>query len=391
MLRTTILATFALALGGLSAVPAQGSTDPDRPLTSAAGQRVSTGTVDRLAENLDRTVGEVTELLDTDAAARVHDGQLYYRDNFEAGDSATPEPAPRASAPLARTFRLHSQPGARRTIYLDFNGERVCDSLWHEARNLPGRCIDAPAFDTNGSAGFSRAERRAIQSAWQRVAEDYAPFRVDITTERPKASDLTRTSSSDRRYGVHAVVTSSSRVRNQVCGGRGCGGVAFVDVFNKRGAANRGRVFWVFPREVRNKSRRIADIASHEAGHTLGLSHDGNRSSAYDTGHGIWAPLMGSSNRRLTQWSRGEYSGANNRENDLKVISTHGAPRVRDDHADGKRRATRLRAGRARSGVISRGSDVDTFRLRMNCRARLKVKVRNAGSSPNLDVSLTVM
>jgi hypothetical protein len=41
-----------------------------------------------------------------------------------------------------------------------------------------------------------------IQSIWQRVAEDFAPFDVDVTTEAPALSALTRASSSDTVFGM---------------------------------------------------------------------------------------------------------------------------------------------------------------------------------------------
>ncbi|KRF19779.1 hypothetical protein ASG90_20335 [Nocardioides sp. Soil797] len=394
MLRTQTLAALTLVVAGLSTTPGlTAQADPGHPadgsdIVSAAGQRVDAEVLHRVADELDQSVAEVTEVLETDPTARVLDGQLLHRDVFEPPTSADSEPAVRAAAPLSQTFRLHSRPGAKRTIYLDFDGERVCDTGW--SQNRLTRCFNAPAFDTDGRAGFSAGERRVVQSTWKRVSEDYAPFAVDITTEPPSTQAITRSTRADKRFGVHAVITPSNSIRNAVCGGPGCGGVAFVDVFD-RPKANRLRTFWVFPREVGNQPRRIADIASHEAGHTLGLSHDGTDTRAYANGHGIWAPLMGSSNRQLTQWSRGEYVKADNHENDLSIIASHGAPRVHDDHADRDRRATALRSGKARSGVISTRNDVDVFRIRTTCRAKLKVRARNASQSPNLDIRLTLV
>ncbi|WP_067435639.1 zinc metalloprotease [Nocardioides jensenii] len=403
MLRATTLTLTSvciLTLGALVAVPASGtagsgtagsgSPDGGRDLTSAGGQRVAPSELKDAAALAGQTVDQVTDLLTEDPSARLTGGnRLYYADTFEgAGAASDAEPAARASAPLSQTFRLHSRPGSRRTIYLDFDGERVCDSEW--SQGLRPRCYDAPGFDTNGRAGFGAGERRAIQSTWRRTAEDYAPFQVDVTTERPPADALTRSGSADTTFGVHSVITGSTTIRNQVCGGPGCAGVALVGVFNHP-AANGARVFWVFPREVDNRPQQMGLVVAHEAGHTLGLSHDGKNGNAYYTGHGIWAPIMGSSLRPLTQWSRGEYVGATERENDLSVMRAHGAPYRADDHAARLSRATRLRSGLARAGVIGRRNDTDVFRLRTTCRARLSVQVANAPYSPNLDVSLTLL
>ena len=41
-----------------------------------------------------------------------------------------------------------------------------------------------------------------VQYIWQRVAEDYAPFDVDVTTQVPAPDALTRTDSLDNVYGT---------------------------------------------------------------------------------------------------------------------------------------------------------------------------------------------
>ena len=47
---------------------------------------------------------------------------------------------------------------------------------------LPPGYAFAP-FDTDGTPStFSASELAVVQDAWQRVAEDYAPFDVDVTT-----------------------------------------------------------------------------------------------------------------------------------------------------------------------------------------------------------------
>lgn len=58
--------------------------------------------------------------------------------------------------------------------------------------------------------------------------------------------------------------------------------------------------------------RWIAEAVSHEVGHTLGLSHDGQKAggtvlkgTAYYEGQGNYAPVMGASyNKPVTQWSK---------------------------------------------------------------------------------------
>jgi hypothetical protein len=101
---------------------------------------------------------------------------------------------------LAATFTLHSRPGAARTIYLDFDGATISGTIWNAGTVDP---IIAAPYDTDGNLGaFSDAEKAAIQGIWQRVAEDFAPFEVDVTTEEPAPDALYRSSASDNVYGT---------------------------------------------------------------------------------------------------------------------------------------------------------------------------------------------
>ena len=64
------------------------------------------------------------------------------------------------------------------------------------------------------------------------VAEDYAPFDVDVTTEDPGTAGLVRSSSGDTVYGTRVLVTPSDDPFAKICA-RGCGGVAYIGVFDR--------------------------------------------------------------------------------------------------------------------------------------------------------------
>ena len=69
-----------------------------------------------------------------------------------------------------------SRRGAKKLAYLDFDGHLTDGTLWNKS-------IETPAFDRDGNlGGFSDAELREIVAIWRTVAEDYAPFDIDITT-----------------------------------------------------------------------------------------------------------------------------------------------------------------------------------------------------------------
>jgi hypothetical protein len=65
--------------------------------------------------------------------------------------------------------KLSSLPAATATIFLDFDGHNVNNSLWQGG--TPFTCAPAPMTDVQ------------ITEVFNRVAEDYRPFNVNITTD----------------------------------------------------------------------------------------------------------------------------------------------------------------------------------------------------------------
>ena len=187
---------------------------------------------------------------------------------------------------------------------------------------------------------------------WRQVSETYSPFDVDVTTADPGQAAITRSSSSDTTYGTHVVITSSPTPRQQVCGG--CLGVAWVGSFDGVDTAARYQPAWVFAYDAGFDPMVVAQAASHETGHTLGLQHDATTSASYYAGSTAWGPIMGSSaDRAVSQFSRGEYAGANNTEDDLAIIASNGlAPRT-DDHGSTVAAADQLGAHPAYAATVS--------------------------------------
>jgi hypothetical protein len=93
--------------------------------------------------------------------------------------------------------------------------------------------------------------------------------------------------------------------------------------------------------------------------------------------------------RPVTQWSKGEYTGANNHEDDLSVITSTGVSYRADDHGNDAAHATALGADLAASGVITARADTDWFSW-TSPGGSSTVTVAPAPASPDLDASLTV-
>jgi autotransporter-associated beta strand protein len=294
-------------------------------------------------------------------------GQLFYACELVPADIASGDPAaadviaesigPTDPSPFdtSQAFLLHSRPGANRVIYLDFNGH---------IDNTPGNWTEgayAPPFDVDGDeTTFNATELNRIIGVWQRVAEDFAMYDINVTTEDPGIEALRKTNSSDAVYGIRVCIGGSSS--DWYSGG--AGGVAFVGSFD----SSNDVPCWVFPKSLGNSEKNIAEAASHEVGHSLGLSHDGiEGGTGYYSGHGNWAPIMGVSySKPISQWSKGEYANPNNPQDDLAVMLTQGAVYRPDDHGGAVATATRLSSdasGITVSGVIERTTDLDFFRV----------------------------
>lgn len=315
--------------------------------------------------------------------------QPYFREPLHPAAASSPRnhKAPAAPASMTDTFTLESKPGAARTIYLDFAGETVTRTAWN-AEYTSGADIAVSPYDTDANpTSFSPAELTEIQRTWSVVAEDFAPFDVNVTTRDPGDAALRRTNSSDTSYGMRVLFSP----RNAVFDTCNCGGLAYFNAFTDTNNGYRSPA-WVFLPGVGYTGKNMGDAASHEVGHTLGLIHDGVRGgSGYHAGSRPWAPIMGSSySQPLAQWSAGEYTSASTSQDDVAVISTT-IPHRRDDVPNSVAAAAiggpRVTANGTRA-VIGTRHDVDVYAWKARAGGTVEVVVDEAA---NLDVSLTVL
>ncbi|NOT58605.1 MAG: hypothetical protein HOP19_00090 [Acidobacteria bacterium] len=319
--------------------------------------------------------------------------RLVYLDDFVAQE------APRASGggstaaaplPYEQTFFLHSLPGATKTIYLDFDGHTTSGTAWNANFNGGADIVSTP-FDMDGKPAFSNAELDRIQLIWQRVAEEYAPFAVDVTTQDPGVEALRNLGDGDPAWGIRVIISPTNYFYSSA------GGVAYIGSFTW----NNDTPTFAFTTQLGpNGEKYIADAVTHEVGHTLGLSHDGvNGVTAYyqgdaDTGTPSWAPIMGIGYyQTLVQWSKGEYANANNLQDDLAIIATNNGFTYRnDDHSNALSGATPLTVNGTSvsgKGLIERTTDLDYFSFQTGA-GTVSFNVTGNPRDANLDVQVTL-
>lgn len=282
----------------------------------------------------------------------------------------------------AQVPKLSSNPSASAAIFLDFDGHTVAGTSWNVSG--PIEC---------GGSGLNEAQ---IKEIYNRVAEDYRPFNINVTTDSTKYWSAP----SNKRMRVILTVSSSWYGSS--------GGVAYTNSFTW----GDNTPCFVFSALLNNNIKKISEAAAHEVGHTLGLRHqaayDANcvKTSDYNVGTGSgeigWAPIMGVGYyQNLSQWHNGPSSVACTLlQDDLSIITNNinGFGYRTDDHGSTIQQATVAPFSNNQfliNGIIESPADQDLFKFSMTQTNRFKLSANpfsvgggNAGSNMDIQVSL---
>lgn len=286
------------------------------------------------------------------------------------------------SLPAFSVPKLNSFATATATIFLDFDGHYVQGTVWNGGN--PINC--APANMTDAQ----------ITEAFYRVAEDYRPFFVNVTTD----STVFRNAPLNMR--IRVIVTATNGWYP------GVGGVAYVGSFS----SGDDTPCFVFSEALGNSPKMVGECCSHESGHTIGLSHQSKYASdcttpsePYNSGSPTggeigWAPIMGNSYyRNMSNWNNGPtpYGCTANQDNLSIIVSGDNGFTYRpDDYPETLNASTYtvpVSSAFNVPGIITTNSDRDAFRfvLPTNRNFRLNAIPFNVGSNyigANLDIKL---
>jgi hypothetical protein len=177
--------------------------------------------------------------------------------------------------------------------------------------------------------------------------------------------------------------------------GSAAGGVAYVGSFGQSVATTSTTndvPAFIFPQELSNNAKYIAEAAAHEIGHTLGLYHSSQTNgNEYYAGHADWAPIMGVGYYKdVVQWTKGDYPLSNNTQDQISLI-TQRVSRITDEHGNTASTASAVSGETlVAGGVISDRTDTDWFKI-IAGQGVVNVSGLSASPSANLKLSLSLV
>lgn len=284
---------------------------------------------------------------------------------------------------FAQVPKLSSYPSAQAVLFLDFDGHTVEGTSWN---------YEGPIVCNSANVNATQ-----LTEIFHRVAEDYRPFNINVTT------DSTLYAAAPAKKRMRIVLTTSSSWYGSA------GGVSFTNSFSW----GDNTPCFVFTALLNYNVKNIAEAASHEAGHTLGLNHQSSydascgKTAEYNAGTGSgeigWAPIMGVGYyRNLTLWHYGSNPyGCSYMQDDLGIITNarNGFGFRADDYENTQEKAAAVSFVNHRiavSGLIERPTDADMFTFTLNSPKKIQIaanpfSVASGYVGANVDLQLEII
>ena len=284
---------------------------------------------------------------------------------------------------FAQVPAYSSFPGASAVLFLDFDGHTVNGTSW----NSNGPIVCGPANMDNAK----------ITEIYNRIAEDYRPFNINVTTDSLKYEAAPAT----KRMRAIFTITNSWY-------GTSAGGVAYIGSFTW----GDNTPCFIFTALFKYNVKNIAEAGAHELGHTLGLRHQATYdatcakiqeyNSGVGTGETSWAPIMGVGYyKNLTSWHNGaDPYGCSSTQDDFTIISgSNNGFGLRTDDYSGTTKNLPLQSFTnnqfTTKGLIHSASDKDVIKFSIATTKRFELKAiptnvgaGDAGSNLDLQIGL---
>jgi len=297
--------------------------------------------------------------------------------------------------PLSAIPSLSSLPSAPASLYLDFDGHT--EARWGNFTNANARVFDLDGDEST----FNDTELETMRAIWNYVAEDFAPFNINVTTVLPA-------SFADRVATRVAIGGSQNDWYLPQNPGQPASGIALIGSFTDPSQPNTA---YMFSSDYRSNTKGIADITSHEAGHGFNLVHESLwgpgdvKLQEYYRGTIDRAPIMGNpfSGTRAVWWYGTSANGPRIYQDDMSLIasSSNGFGYRPDDHGDSFASATPLTVNSSllpiptpmedpqlsSNGIINSVSDLDYFSFE-TLAGDVKLQILVPQDYGNLDVRI---
>ncbi len=263
--------------------------------------------------------------------------------------------------------------GSPKLLYLDFDGAQVS-----------GRSNDSWLYSYNATVpefslaryGWGGREAEAIDYMVEFIKEDYAPYNIEVVTERPTADQYTTIfvggnndwfQANSGVIGVASYDVGNKRDSNY--------GFAFTDEMSVYFNSSAGSLF--------KFSEFAANLISHEAAHTFGANHIDDISA-------IMNPFLPLSPRTSMFGSNNVYGSGMQQDTQSLLGNNLGYANGSDDYGDNTASAHQVSTNSSIDGILERRDDIDTFEFTATSSGSLTIDI-DTHSFTNLNSFMRVL
>lgn len=287
-------------------------------------------------------------------------------DNADSQNDSSDSEADQFSQALA------SNSGSDYILYLDFDGETVhsrAGDFW-----LGSSSVEIPAFDLS-SLGWQGREQEAIDAITEFIQEDYAPYDITITTEKPTSSEFTTIyiggTNDWFRPGSNIIGLATYDPGNTDPSNFG---FAFTEELGVYQQFCNG--------DLLKFSEYAANLISHEAAHTYGANHVSDTSA-------LMNPYLPYS-PNTSMFGSGTIPGTTSTQDTQSLLGSNlGYAQSSDDHGDDSQHATTVNPTNTINALLERRDDVDAFAFTPNTTGIMTIDI-DTSDFGNLDSLLSV-